>query len=76
MRIKEMRKEIKLSQRELGKMLNVNQAAVSQWELGLTVPTANKLPRLARALNCRIEDLYEKEELEFDESVQTASARL
>ncbi|MGL4606612.1 MAG: helix-turn-helix domain-containing protein [Eubacteriaceae bacterium] len=65
MRIKEIRREKKFSQKKLGEILKVNQSAISQWELGLTSPLASKLPLLAHTLECNIEDLYEDHEMNF-----------
>ncbi|MGL4606107.1 MAG: helix-turn-helix domain-containing protein [Eubacteriaceae bacterium] len=66
MKIKEKREAKKVSQRKLGEMLGINQSAISQWELGLTSPKAEKLPLLAHIFECQIEDLYEVEELTFN----------
>ena len=61
MRIKEMRKDVGLSQTELAKVINVTQGAISQWEKGLAQPTADKLPELAKVLGCSIDELFGKE---------------
>ena len=58
MDIKMMRKRKKLTQSELASMIGVSQQAVARWEKGDSSPTSNKLPKLARALNCKIEELY------------------
>ncbi|MGL4606543.1 MAG: helix-turn-helix domain-containing protein [Eubacteriaceae bacterium] len=63
MRIKEAREKSKISQKNLGELLDVKQSAVSQWETGATSPLAEKLPTIAAVLGCRIEELYDEEEL-------------
>ncbi|MGL4607658.1 MAG: helix-turn-helix domain-containing protein [Eubacteriaceae bacterium] len=65
MRIKEWRIRNNLTQKQLSELLEVNQTAISQWEVGHTMPQAMKLPHLANVLNCKIEELYEEEELEI-----------
>jgi putative HTH-type transcriptional regulator len=47
-----------LTQIELAKMLNVDRSTVAKWETGGALPTADKLPKIAKALNCKIDDLF------------------
>ena len=63
MRIKELRRAKNLTQEELAKEINVTQGAISQWEKGLAQPTSDKLPELAKALGCSIDELYGKSEV-------------
>jgi transcriptional regulator with XRE-family HTH domain len=46
----EARTKRRLSQRELGQAAGVSKAAVSQWELGRSLPIPAKVPDLERAL--------------------------
>ena len=39
--------------------LHVTDSAVYQWEMGLTVPDARKLPVIAKLYNCSIDELLE-----------------
>ena len=48
-----------LTQRELAAKLGIGQSAVSMWEQGERVPPSAKLPALAEALNCSIDDLFQ-----------------
>lgn len=57
--IKTRRKQQKLSQLELAHLLNVSQQAIAKWESSKSQPRADKLPELARALCCTIDDLYQ-----------------
>lgn len=59
--IEKMRRQRGITQAELARHLNVSQANISQWESGDAMPRADKLPELAKVLNCSIEDLYEHE---------------
>ena len=62
LRIKELRKKQGLTQRELADLLSRDQTTVSAWECGLAAPTAEKLPEIAKLLNCTINDLFEEGE--------------
>lgn len=59
--IKHWREKIGLTQIELAIALHVKQASVSRWENGESMPSADKLPEIAKVLHCRIEDLYANE---------------
>ena len=49
------RKAAGLTQAALAAILGVSQAA---WESGAKLPSAHKLPAIAEALSCTIDDLY------------------
>jgi len=55
--IRALRIAAHLSQDQLAETLKVTQGAVYQWEAGLTMPHSSKLPAIAEALNCSIEDI-------------------
>ena len=59
--IKKLRLAANLSQASLADKLGVTQGALSQWERGESLPTSDKLPEIAEALNCTLADLYRKE---------------
>lgn len=52
------RKAAQLTQAELAAILNVGQSAIAAWERGAACPNANKLPIIAEALKCSIDDLF------------------
>ena len=52
------RRKENITQSALAKALGVSQANISQWEKGEVLPRADKLPALAKALNCSIDDLF------------------
>lgn len=62
MNIKSLRIKNKLTQAELAEKLKVDQTAVSQWELGESMPRAALLPKIAEALGCTIDDLFKAEQ--------------
>lgn len=53
-RIKEMRKEVGLSQKELGERLGVGQPTVSAWETGRNHPDNATLYELSKIMGCSI----------------------
>lgn len=59
--IKILREKAGLTQLELAGALNVKQASVSRWENGDSMPSADKLPELAKIFGCSIDDLYKSE---------------
>ena len=63
MRIKYLRKKSGYSsQGQLARIMGTSRATIAKWEIGITKPSVEKLPKLAQALNCTIEELYEVEE--------------
>lgn len=52
---------MKLSQTALGKNLNVTQQTIAKWEIGEAYPSADKLPAIADALHCTIDELFGRE---------------
>ncbi len=61
MRLKELREMVKVTQEQIAQKLDVDQTAVSKWETGDSLPRADKLPELARILNCTIDELLAEE---------------
>lgn len=59
--IKALRERANLTQIKLAEKLKVKQASVSRWENGDSFPSADKLPELAKILNCSVDDLYSSE---------------
>ena len=54
------RRKAGMTQVQLADKLGISQANVSIWESGKIFPQADKLPILAKILNCKIEDLLGK----------------
>lgn len=54
-RIKEIRIENKLSQRQFGEVLFVSQDTVSLWETGKSLPTAESLIAIAKTFNVSVD---------------------
>ena len=69
--IQKFRKEMGLTQRELGEALGVSSSAVSQWESGGT-PDVTLLPAIADKLRVTIDALFGREGGEVQDMEQTA----
>ena len=55
--ILKLRKNIKLTQERLAKLLNVSRQAISRWEADITIPDTNKIILLADIFECSIDFL-------------------
>lgn len=53
-----LRERAGLTQLALAIVLGVDRSAVANWELGTKNPNAARLPKLAAALGCSIDELY------------------
>lgn len=58
MRIKELREPLNLTQEAIAEKLKVKRTTVSMWETGEALPRSDKLPLLAKILNCTIDELF------------------
>lgn len=56
--LKQLRERAKLTQQYIAECLGVTQGAVSQWEKGQAMPSADKLPQLSQILGCTIDELF------------------
>lgn len=65
-RIKELRKQKKVSQIELAKAVHVNQSAVSQWETGRTTPDKDCLLLLADFFHVSVDYLLGKDSMQSE----------
>jgi len=57
MKIKEIRRERRLSQQAFAEKINTSQAAVSFYETGRRCPKPNMLVKMAQVLNCTVDEL-------------------
>lgn len=58
--IRAKRKAAGMTLQELADRTGVTGAAVGMWERGETLPSADKLPEIARALGCSIDELFQE----------------
>lgn len=59
--IKKLRINANMTQEELAKEMSVSQSTVAMWESNSAKPRTDKIPVLAKVLNCKIEDLFAEE---------------
>lgn len=57
--VRERRAALGMTQEALAARLGVDRAAVALWEGGHRTPTTDKLPALAEALGCGIDELFQ-----------------
>jgi transcriptional regulator with XRE-family HTH domain len=57
-RIAELRQRAGLSQRDLARLLDLDETSISHWENGLSSPKGSRLPAVAEALGVTIDDLF------------------
>lgn len=66
--IRPRRRAAGMTLEDLAAAVGCSLQAVSCWERGQTMPTADRLPQLARALGCTIDELYtEPEDMRADD---------
>ena len=58
-KIKDFRKRKRITQRELGEMLEVSSQAVSKWEREDCYPDISLLPVIADTIGCKLDDFFE-----------------
>ena len=61
MNIAELRKRAGYTQKDLAKLVDVDQSAVSKWESGETKPLKKLHEKLAQVLGCTVEELRAEE---------------
>ena len=60
--IQMMRNRLGITQEELAAVIEVDRSTIAKWETGKALPRAELLPKLARALNCSIDNLLSDKE--------------
>ena len=56
--IKVLRENALMTQAQLAAKVYVDRSAVAKWETGAACPSTDKLPVIAKALGCKIDDLF------------------
>lgn len=56
---KSIRESKNMTQEDIAKYLGVTRSAVAMWETGQSLPRADLLPKLAKILECSIDELFE-----------------
>lgn len=60
MKIEKLRTSKNMTQEQLADRLGVARSTVAMWEAGEAMPRTDKLPELAKILDCSIDELFEK----------------
>lgn len=58
-KIAELRRENKMTQRDLAEIINVSDKVISKWETGRTLPDVEAILRLSKTFNVSIAELFE-----------------
>ena len=61
-RIRKIRLQRNITQIKLAETLGVTQGVISSWETGRNKPALGTARKLAKALGCTIEELFERED--------------
>ncbi len=57
-KIKQLREKANFTQERISNELNIDRSTVAKWETGEAFPRSDKLPLLAKILNCTIDELF------------------
>ncbi len=60
--IKRLRERKGITQMQMAAALSVSRSRIAMWETNRADPKAEMLPAIARLLECKIDDLYKKED--------------
>ena len=63
MKLKQLRKNKKLTQQQLADIFKVNQQTIARWESSITEPSITQLKQLAAFFKITIDDLLQKENI-------------
>jgi len=77
--LKNLRKQIGLSQEELGEKIGVSRQSVSKWECSEAYPEMNNILTLCKIFHCKLNDLVHKDLTDLnslDEEVQMKIVKL
>ncbi|MBS5149716.1 MAG: helix-turn-helix transcriptional regulator [Butyricicoccus pullicaecorum] len=58
---------IRVKEEQFADCIQENRTTIAKWETGSAFPRAEKLPLIANALGCTIDELYGREENESSE---------
>lgn len=62
MNIETLRVSKNMTQEQLAEQLGIARSTVAMWESGEAMPRSDKLPELAKILNCSIDELFGENE--------------
>lgn len=59
--IKDIRKRMNITQKQLADLAGINQTDVSRYENGERIPTLSVAIKIAKALNCTVDELVKEQ---------------
>lgn len=62
MNIKNMRKNSGMTQKKLANELQIAQSTVAMWETGENTPRTMMLPKIAKVLDCTVDELLQEDQ--------------
>ena len=62
LKIREIRKQRKMTMKQLGDIVGVTESAIGHYETGKREPSYELLRKISKALDCRVADLFEADE--------------
>lgn len=72
--LRRLREKANLTQGEFAKAVGYSYGStISMWESGYRKPPSNLIPRIAKVLNCSIDDLFEGDENSDKQTCNTES---
>lgn len=74
MSIREKRVSIQMTQKELADKMFIGRSAVANWETGRTNPRAELLPKIAKVLNCTVDELLRVDEPEETDKTKSQTS--
>ena len=69
-KIRELRKEKKMTQEELAEYLHISSQAVSKWETGASSPDVDTLPKLAICFGTSLDNLLDFDQSKLDAAIE------
>ena len=75
-KLKMMRKERNLSQKDVADYLNISAQSISKWEKGDALPSVEFLPKIAMIFKCSIDDLFAEEKQILNAECETVKRYL
>ena len=69
-KIKQLRKEKKVTQEQLAEYLHISSQAISKWETGVSSPDLDQLPRLAIFFGTSLDNLLDFDQSQVDAAVE------
>ena len=74
MKIKKLRISQNISQKDMSKILGISQSALCMYESGQRKPSIELLPKIAKVLNCTVDELLKVDEPEETDKTKSQTS--